>query len=113
MAQTHLVLPRPGVYKGDVHRAGRAARAPAGAALAAGVLVAISQLRAENASVAGRARQLGTTWNTVWSQVKPLLEAMAADESRFEGVTDLRVDEHIWHHVSTKPIEDGGRAPRS
>jgi transposase len=26
-------------------------------------------------------------------------------ESRFVGVTHLGVDEHVWHHVSTKPIE--------
>ena len=42
----------------------------------------------------------------------PLLEQMAADESRFDGVTALGVDEHVWHHVSTKPIEDGGRGPK-
>ncbi|MGC5305395.1 ISL3 family transposase, partial [Dietzia kunjamensis] len=42
----------------------------------------------------------------------PLLEAMAADPARFDGVTDLGVDEHIWHHVSTKPPEDGGRGPK-
>lgn len=28
---------------------------------------ALSQLRGENASILGLARQLGTTWNTVWS----------------------------------------------
>jgi hypothetical protein len=22
------------------------------------------------------------------------------------------VDEHVWHHVSTKPIADGGRGPK-
>jgi transposase len=32
--------------------------------------------------------------------------------ARFEGVTILGVDEHIWHHVSTKPVEDGGRGPK-
>lgn len=63
---------------------------------------AIGQLRRENASVHGLARQLGTTWRTVWSAIRPLLEAMAADPARFDGVTDLGVDEHIWHHVSTK-----------
>ena len=73
---------------------------------------AIGQMRRENASVQGLARQLGTTWRTVWSAIKPLLEAMAADPTRFEGVTDLGVDEHIWHHVSTKPPEDGGRGPK-
>lgn len=73
---------------------------------------AIGQIRREHASVAGLARQLGTTWNTVWKAVRPLLEAMAADESRFAGVTRLGVDEHIWHHVSTKPIDEGGRGPK-
>ncbi|MBC9955552.1 ISL3 family transposase [Yimella sp. cx-51] len=73
---------------------------------------AITQLRREHASIAGLARQLGTTWRTVWRAVKPLLAAMAADEDRFAGVSDLGVDEHIWHHVSTRPVEDGGRGPK-
>ena len=80
---------------------------------------AIGQLRGEqgeHASVAGIARQLGTTWSTVWRTVwrsiKPLLQAMADDETRFEGVGTLGVDEHVWHHVSTKPVEDGGRGPK-
>lgn len=73
---------------------------------------AIAQLRREHASVLGLARQLGTTWNTVWTTIKPVLEAAAADPARFEGVTTLGVDEHVWHHVSTKPIEDGGRGPK-
>ena len=33
-----------------------------------------------------------------------------------EGVVDLlepvKVDEHVWHHVSEFPIEDGGRGPK-
>jgi transposase len=37
---------------------------------------------------------------------------MDADPARFEGVAILGVDEHVWHHVSTKPIEDGGRGPK-
>jgi transposase len=61
---------------------------------------AVGQLRGEHASVAGIARQLGTSWRTVWRSIAPLLEAMAADESRFDGVKTLGVDEHIWHHVS-------------
>jgi len=73
---------------------------------------AIGQIRRENASVAGIARQLGTTWNTVWDSIRPLLEAMDEDESRFDGVTTLGVDEHIWHHVSTKPVAEGGRGPK-
>ena len=73
---------------------------------------AVRQLRAEHASVSGIARQLGTTWRTVWAAIRPLLAAMASDESRFDGVATIGVDEHIWHHVSTKPIADGGRGPK-
>ena len=73
---------------------------------------AIGQLRREHASVLGLARQLGTTWRTVWRAIEPVLQLMAADESRFEGVNALGVDEHVWHHVSTRPIEDGGRGPK-
>jgi len=73
---------------------------------------AIGQIRREHASVAGLARQLGTTWNRVWRSIRPLLAAMAADGSRFAGVERLGVDEHVWHHVSTKPIAKGGRGPK-
>jgi hypothetical protein len=55
------------------------------------------QLRREHASVQGLARRLGTVWRTVWRSIKPLLEALAGDESRFDGVTTLGVDEHLWH----------------
>ena len=48
----------------------------------------------------------------MWRAVKPVLETAAADESRFAGVTTLGVDEHVWHHVSTKPIDQGGRGPK-
>lgn len=68
---------------------------------------AITQIRREGASVQGLARQLGTTWRTVWRSIAPLLAAMAGDESRFAGVDILGVDEHIWHHVSIK-----GRGPK-
>ena len=36
---------------------------------------AIRQLRFEGATISGLARQLGTTWNTVWSHIKPCLQA--------------------------------------
>jgi transposase len=94
------------------HRAARRARRTACSVDGAGGWWTITHIRREHASVAGLARQLGTTWNTVWGSVKPLLEVMAADETRFEGVTTLGVDEHVWHHVSTKPIADGGRGPK-
>ncbi|MGE9808155.1 ISL3 family transposase [Janibacter sp. G1551] len=73
---------------------------------------AINQIRREHASIRGIARQLGTTWNTVWTSIEPLLQDMADDESRFAGVKRLGVDEHVWHHVSEFPIEDGGRGPK-
>ena len=59
---------------------------------------AIGQMRRENASVQGMARQLGCTWRTLWRAVKPILETAAADETRFAGVTSLGVDEHIVRH---------------
>lgn len=73
---------------------------------------AIEQIRREHASVNGIRRQLGTGWRTVWESIRPLLQAADADPSRFEGVAILGVDEHVWHHVSTKPIQDGGRGPK-
>ena len=73
---------------------------------------AIQQIRREHASVNGVRRQLGTGWRPVWESIRPLLQAADADASRFEGVAILGVDEHVWHHVSTKPIKDGGRGPK-
>ena len=63
---------------------------------------AVKQLRFEHASVLGLARQLGTTWPTLWRSIKPLLQQMTADPSRFDAVTSLGVDEHIWHHVDER-----------
>lgn len=56
---------------------------------------AINQIRREHTSISGIARQLGTTWNTVWSSIRPLLQEMADDNSRFAGVKRLGVDEHV------------------
>jgi len=63
---------------------------------------AIKQLRFEHASVLGLARQLGTTWRTVWRSIEPLLQQMADDPARFDDVVSLGVDEHIWHHVDER-----------
>jgi len=62
--------------------------------------------------VPGIRRQLATAWRTVWESIRPLLQAADADTSRFVSVVILGVDEHVWHHVSTKPVEDGGRDPK-
>ena len=59
---------------------------------------AIRQLRFEGATISGLARQLGTTWNTVWSHIKPCLQAASDDPARFTGIRVLGVDEHVWHH---------------
>ena len=59
---------------------------------------ALRQLRFEGATIAGLARQLATTWNTVWSHIKPCLQAASDDPARFAGVRVLGVDEHVWHH---------------
>ena len=63
---------------------------------------AIGQLRGEHATIAGLARQLGTSWKTLWRAIKPELERLATDETRFEGILSLGVDEHIWHHVDPR-----------
>ncbi len=59
---------------------------------------AIGQMRRENASVQGLARQLGCAWKTLWRAVRPVLEAAADDEACFVGVTTLGVDEHAVSH---------------
>ena len=49
----------------------------------------IRQLRFEGATIAGLARQLVTTWNSVWSRIKPCLRAASDDSARFAGVRVL------------------------
>ena len=76
--------------------------APRGSITKRAVAWAIGQLRREHATIQGLARQLGTSWKTVWRAVEPELVKLAADESRFENVTSLGVDEHLWHHVDPR-----------
>lgn len=68
----------------------------------------IAQMRRENVSVAGIARQLGIDWHTVWNTIRPLLSQAAANERRYTAVATLGVDEHIWHHVN--PARRGPKA---
>ena len=70
---------------------------------------AIRQLRFEGATIAGLARQLATTWNTVWSHIKPCLQAASDDPARFAGV------QGIWGLTSTYGITrtDADGAPVS
>ena len=72
--------------------------APRGSITTRAVEWAIASLRREHATVSGLARQIGVGWWTLWRAIKPELERLAADETRFAGVTSLGVDEHIWHH---------------
>lgn len=73
---------------------------------------AVRQMRFEHASVSGLARQLGVTWKTLWRAIRPLVQAMADDNTRFDGVERLGVDEHVWHHVSPLPAALDGRGPK-
>ncbi|MDD9205654.1 ISL3 family transposase, partial [Georgenia sp. 10Sc9-8] len=76
--------------------------APRGSITTRAITWAVGQLCREHATIQGLARQLGTSWKTLWRAVRPKLERLAADESRFTGVTSLGVDEHVWHHVDPR-----------
>ncbi|WP_166849037.1 ISL3 family transposase [Isoptericola sp. BMS4] len=76
--------------------------APRASITARALTWAIGQLRLEHATIAGLARRLGVSWWALWRLVRPELERLAADESRFAGVTSLGVDEHVWHHANPK-----------
>ena len=80
---------------------------PRGSLTCRAVTWAISQLHHEHATVQGLARQLGTTWKTLWRAVRPRLQALADDESRLAGVATLGVDEHVWHHTPHKSATKG------
>lgn len=67
----------------------------------------IDRMRRDHLTVSSAARLLGVDWHTVWSGVKPVLEARAADETRFKGVRRLGVDEHTWHHTPRKTASKG------
>lgn len=89
-----------------------AVAAPNATVTARAVAWAVEQMRRENASVRGLARQLRVAWRTVWSHVEAELKQREQNPSRFDGVEVLGVDEHLWHHVCTKPVADGGRGPK-
>ncbi|QTX06105.1 ISL3 family transposase [Agromyces archimandritae] len=89
-----------------------AVAAPNAILTARAVAWAVTQMRRENASVRGVARQLRVAWGTVWTHVEAELQRREKDPGRFDGVEVLGVDEHLWHHVSTKPVAEGGRGPK-
>ncbi|WP_435129376.1 transposase [Actinacidiphila sp. bgisy144] len=58
----------------------------------------IRPLRREHASVRGIARQLGTTWNTVWTSIRPLPKAMAKEATSdpfrgYKNATDDKLED--------------------
>lgn len=94
--------PDAGCPRGAFTEQAPAIAAPRAVLSARAIEWAVAQMRHENASVAGIARQLGVSWRTAWRAIKPVLEARAGDVARFEGVRTLGVDEHIWHHVDVR-----------
>lgn len=60
---------------------------------------AADRLQYDDAHVQALARQLGVDWHTCWAATKPILEARTRAPGRFDGVTALGVDEHVWRHV--------------
>lgn len=79
---------------------------------------AIGQLRRENASVQGLARQLGCSWKTLWRSIRPVLEAAADDEASFaplgtsaNSLTIGRLERQGPGREQTRPPSpQGGRA---
>ena len=55
---------------------------------------AIRQLRFEGATIAGLARQLATTWNIVWSHIKPCLMTLPV----LRGFGYWGLMRGVWHH---------------
>ena len=85
MAQTTPDVPRAYLPDGDIHgaqREGARPRARLGTR-------AIRQLHFEGAAIAGLVHQLETTWNTVWSHIKPCLQAASDYPARFTRVQVL------------------------
>lgn len=96
------VCPEPACAGGTFVERGDAVAAPRALLTTRAVEWAVRRLCREHASIAGLARQLGVDWNTVWRAVRARLEELAADPARFDGVTMLGVDEHVWHHVDQR-----------
>ncbi|MCI9888645.1 hypothetical protein JT358_09260 [Micrococcales bacterium 31B] len=75
---------------------------PCGSITSRSIAWAITQLGREHATIAGLARLLGASWKTVRRAVEPALAKIAADETRFDGVATLGIDEHVWHHLDPR-----------
>ena len=94
VAQTTLDMPRNHLPDGDIPGAQReGVRTPGASGCAGDPLGDPTVALRRGATISGLARQLGTTWNTVWSHIKPCLQAASDDPARFTGVRVPRVDE--------------------
>ena len=59
---------------------------------------AMRQLRFEGATILGLARQLATTWNTVWSPLKPCLQAASEPRPPSQACGYPESMRGVWHH---------------
>ena len=76
VAQTTLDMPRNHLPDGDIPGAQReGVRTPGASGCAGDPLGNPTVTLRRGATILGLARQLGTTWNTVWSHIKPCLQA--------------------------------------
>lgn len=66
------------------------------------VFWAVERLRRDHASIKPLARQLSVNWHTVWDPVSAVLEYFDDNDNRFNGVTEIGVNEHLWHHQQPK-----------
>ncbi|WP_454138915.1 hypothetical protein [Microbacterium paulum] len=69
----------------------------------------MAQMRRENASVRGVARQLRVAWRTVWTHVEAELQRREQDPGRFDGVEVLGVDEGMLSLWLTRFLIPPGR----
>ena len=86
--------PDPGCGVGTFTEQVPALVAARGSITVRAVTWAIGQLRREHATIAGLARQLGTSWKTLWRAIKPRLQDLADDQARFMGCS-------AWASMST------------
>jgi len=74
---------------------------------------ALEGIVCQHLTVARVAEGLGVSWNTANDAVLAEGKRMLIDdESRFDGVKVIGVDEHVWRHEALL-VSDGGERPTS
>lgn len=82
------------------------------------VTLAVKHIVIDRLSIARTAAILGVAWNTCSDAILAFAEDLFADPTRFEGITTIGVDEHVWRHtrfadkyvtviIDLTPIRDG------